>query len=75
VTASLILSLDWRIGTYGFPITLWLTVGWLLLSAGPVTLLVFLLRLLWFSLGELVVEHPALTALPARGDRVQGNVR
>jgi hypothetical protein len=53
---------DWRIGMYGFPMALWLMVGWCLLLAGAGTLVTFLVRLLWFSLGDLVVQRFALTA-------------
>ena len=47
---------------YGFPMTLWLMVGWCLLLAGAGTLVTFVVRLLWFSLGDLVVQRFALTA-------------
>lgn len=47
---------------YGFPMALWLMVGWCLLLAGAGTLVTFVVRLLWFSLGDLVVQRFALTA-------------
>ena len=67
------LSLDWRIGLYGFPMTVWVMVGWLLLSAGAATLLAFLFRLLWFSLGAPVVERP--TPAAAGAERVRADIR
>ena len=63
MTASLILALDWRIGISGFPLTVWLTVGWLLLAAGAAVLLAFLIRLLWYSLAESIAVHSALPAV------------
>jgi hypothetical protein len=58
---------------YGFPMTMWLAVGWLLLAAGILTLFAFVLRLLWYSLAEFIAEHSALTAVASRGHRVRGD--
>ncbi len=73
MTASLILALDWRIAMYGFPLTVWLTVGGLLLAAGVAVLLAFLVRLMWYSLAEFIAAHSALTAVALRDDRVRGD--
>ena len=73
MTASLILALDWRIAMFGIPLTVWLTVGWLLLAAGVAVLLAFLGRLMWYSLAEFIAAHSALTAVALRADRVRGD--
>lgn len=61
---------------YDFPMTVWLTVGWLLVAVGAVTLLVLLLRLLWYSWGEIgvgrSVRGAVVAAVPVRSDSRDG---
>ena len=71
--ASPILVLDWRIAMNGFPLTVWLAVGWLLLAAGAAVLCAFLIRLLWYSLAEFIAVHSALPAVALRDYRVRGD--